>query len=611
VYFYRERQRVLAGVLDVAHDIGRQRDGEPAPSLRLDQAGKARVILAPINEVEVSRSHVLLEPGPEGNVRITNQSRTLPLRLPPHDVLQPGESRTVTPPALVQFGIYAVRVDPPEEEDELKLEALPERTMPPGKRTDPTQLTRLSGATFDESSLLRWIETVLGVFQSAASSSDFPERAAFAVVKIVGLDTAAMMRCDADGRWRVEAIHSQSQDQNQQNWTPSRTLLGRVLREARTFRHVPHVGSDTPHSLQDVSALVAAPILDGNGNVIGALYGDRRRGGAPSPSGFRVQNPEITAFEAKLIELLASGIAAGIARLEEEQAALAARVQFEQFFTPQLATQLEQDPQLLEGRNAEVTILFADIRGFSAVSERLGPASTMEWIQDTMGALSHCVLDHDGVLVDYIGDELMAMWGAPVSQANHAHLACCAARQMHEALRDVEMKWRAETGVPLRLGIGLNSGTARVGNTGSTLKFKYGPLGDVVNVASRVQGATKYLGADCLVTGRTLQGFSDDVATRRLARVRVVNIEQPIDLYEVVARPPEDWSDRCGRYEQALRSLEREDLAAAAQAAQELLADYPDDRAVEALANRVTQAQQTRHSGESRGDSSVWQLPGK
>ena len=111
-----------------------------------------------------------------------------------------------------------------------------------------------------------------------------------------------------------------------------------------------------------MSALVAAPILDGQGNVIGALYGDRRSGGASGGA------PDISPFEAKLVELLASGIAAGLARLKEEQAALAARVQFEQFFTPQLAAQLERDPRLLEGRDADVTVLFADIRGFSRVS---------------------------------------------------------------------------------------------------------------------------------------------------------------------------------------------------------------------------------------------------
>ena len=106
---------------------------------------------------------------------------------------------------------------------------------------------------------------------------------------------------------------------------------------------------------------------------------------------------------------------------------------------------------------------------------------------------------------------------------------------MSVALAEVNARWQNELGGPIHLGIGLNSGTARVGNTGSRHKFKYGPLGDVVNVASRVQGATKYLGADCLITGETLAKLPPGAAVRRLARVRVVNIEHPIDLYEIVA----------------------------------------------------------------------------
>ncbi|HEX6964143.1 MAG TPA: adenylate/guanylate cyclase domain-containing protein, partial [Lacipirellula sp.] len=512
VYFYHGRQRILATCLDAAMEIGRQREGEPEPIIRLDHSRGARVILAPLSDVELSRSHVELVPLDNGEVRITNLSRTLPVRVE-RQTLSPGESISATPPLLFEFGTFAARVDPPED-DELQLEGLPERTIPPGKRMAPATL-RPPNASFEEETLLRWLETVLGVFQSAASTRDFPEQAAQAAVKIVGLDAAAVLRASPEGRWQVEALHSLAGPSNKQAWAPSQTLLGRVRREQRTFWHVPPAGPDTPRSLQDVSALVAAPILDGAGEVIGALYGDRRSGGSGGSA------PEITEFEAKLVELLASGIAAGLARLKEEQAAIAARVRFEQFFTPQLADQLERDPRLLEGRNAEVTLLFADIRGFSRVSERLGPDRTMAWIQDTMGALSDCVLQYDGVLVDYIGDELMAMWGAPAPQASHAELACLAARQMGEALEAINARWQEELGGPVRLGIGLNSGTARVGNTGSSQKFKYGPLGDVVNVASRVQGATKYLGADCLITGETLAKLPAGLATRRLARVQV------------------------------------------------------------------------------------------
>ncbi len=604
VFFYRQRQRVLTAALDTTLDVGRQREGEPTPPVRLDRARSSRVIVAPIDDVGVSRSHVELAAVEGGQVRITNVSRTQLVTVDPNQPLAAGASLVATPPVLVKFGThdsYALRIDPPDEE-ELVLEGLPERTIPPGRPAPPATLARIRGE-FEEDSLIQWLETVLGVFQSAANSHDFPELAARAAVKIVGLDAAAMLRCSDDGRWRVEAVHAMSADErtNEQAWAPSQTLLGRVRRERRTFRHVPAIGVDTPRSLQDVSALVAAPILDGQGTVIGALYGDRRSGGQSGGA------PDITAFEAKLVELLASGIAAGLARVKEEQAALEARVQFEQFFTPQLAAQLERDPQLLEGRDADVTLLFADIRGFSRISERLGPARTMAWIQDTMGVLSECVLDHDGVLVDYIGDELMAMWGAPAPQADHAELACYAARQMMESLAGINARWQAELGSAVRLGIGLNSGVARVGNTGSLQKFKYGPLGDTVNVASRVQGATKYLGADCIITGSTLKELPAGVAVRRLARVRAVNIEQAIDLYQIVAAPPADWEERCRRYGEALTALERDEATAAIALAQQLAADFPEDNAAQALARRAVDAQHN----VAPGDTSVWQLPGK
>jgi adenylate cyclase len=601
VYFYHRKRRVLATMLDATLEIGRQREGEPPPAARLDHARGSRIILAPSDRVEISRSHVELAPGAGGQIRLRNLSATLPLQVN-NASLSPGEATSTTPPVLVQFdhhGEYALRVDPPEDDD-ISLEGLPERTIPPGRQATHTALGP-PASSLEEAKLLQWLESVLSVFQSAASTRDFPEQAAKAAVKIVGLDAAAVLDCSADGRWKIEALYSALNDLTHEAWAPSQTLLGQVRRDRRTFHSVPAKSAGTPRSLQNVSALVAAPILDGTGQVIGALYGDRRSGGSC------VGAPEISAFEAKLVELLASGIAAGLARLKEEQAALAARVRFEQFFTPQLAAQLERDPRLLEGRDAEVTLLFADIRGFSRVSERLGPARTMSWIQDTMGALSECVLAHDGVLVDYLGDELMAMWGAPVPQADHAVLACLAARQMMDELDTINARWQQELGGPVRLGIGLNSGIARVGNTGSRQKFKYGPLGDVVNVASRVQGATKYLGADCLITGETLGKLPAGASVRRLARVRVVNIEHAIDLYEIIAKAPADWEIRCSRYGEALAALERDELDRAADCAARLAADFPHDAAAAALGQRANAARQHGVSG----DTTVWQLPGK
>ncbi|NOY42637.1 MAG: adenylate/guanylate cyclase domain-containing protein [Planctomycetes bacterium] len=601
VLFYHHHKRVFATPLDTRLEIGRQRANEPEPRRRIDLNESARIVLTPLDDVDVSRTHLALIPqAKEGMVEVVNLSRTQPVHLGPNEILNPGQKTIAEIPLLVQFSGYAVRVEPPEDED-LDLRPLPERTIVPGRMPSESGLGRVNLDSLDEQLLLRWLETILGVFQSAANSSDFSELAAKAIVNIVGLDSAAMLECDAEGRWRTAALHSVVEGQNEETWVPSRTLLAQVRKERRTYRHVPANVSDTAHSLQDVSALVAAPILDGENNVIGALYGDRRS----SQQTHAI--PDISPFEAKLVEVLASGIAAGLARMKEEQAAMAARVQFEQFFTPQLAKQLEEDPRLLEGRDAQITLLFADICEFSRLSERLGPARTMAWIQDTLGALSECVLAHDGVLVDYMGDELMAMWGAPIAQADHAELACRAAQQMIRALPAINERWEAELGAPVRLGIGINSGVARVGNTGTRQKFKYGPLGDTVNIASRVRGASKYLGANCLMTGSTLAELSSPPELRRLARVRVVNIVRPIDIYELQCSKSSDWASRKTRYEEALTTLESCDLGAAVRLSQQLAAEFPDDMAAMALAERVDAVQ---HS-EQTSDCGIWHLPGK
>ena len=231
-----------------------------------------------------------------------------------------------------------------------------------------------------------------------------------------------------------------------------------------------------------------------------------------------------------------------------------------------------------------------------------------------METLSNCVFSCDGTLVDYVGDELMAMWGAPISQGQHAELACRAAQEMLDALPAISERWQAELGTTVELGIGINSGVARVGNTGSRQRRKYGPLGDPVNVASRVQGATKYLGADCLFTGSTLSALPTAPARRRLARVQVVNIEQPVDIYELACldsrgQTAQDWETLCVRYEEALTTLENQNVGSASELAAKLAADFPDDQPTAALQRRIAAAQQS--DGKGLTDTSIWCLPGK
>src|SRR5262249_24059895 len=153
-------------------------------------------------------------------------------------------------------------------------------------------------------------------------------------------------------------------------WRPSQRIIERVRNDRKTFWELPRLDSG---SIMGVQAVVAAPILDQRAEVIGILYGDRRHLGRP-----------ITRVEAMLGELVACGIASRLARLKQEQDAL----RFEQFFSPRLAQQLSAQPELLDGRMAEVSCLVCDVRGFSRFSNRLPPATTVQWISDVMAELS-------------------------------------------------------------------------------------------------------------------------------------------------------------------------------------------------------------------------------
>lgn len=282
---------------------------------------------------------------------------------------------------------------------------------------------------------------------------------------------------------------------------------------------------------------------------------------------------------------------------------------FEQHFTRELARELARnpDPMKMQAREAEVSVMFCDIRGFSAVSERLDPTQTVAWLGGVMGEFSSIVIEHGGVLVDYTGDELLAMWGAPNEQPDHAELACRAALGILRSLPGLNEKWRPVIEAETEVGIGINSGVALVGNVGTHRKFKYGPLGNAVNLASRVQGATKFLKTSLLLTGETTARLRGAFPTRRLCRARVLNIKTPVDLHELeVPGVYGEWERLSRRYEEALEAFEGGDFAGAETALSAFLAAVPGDGPALLLGERLLRARE----GEGTFDR-VWTLPGK
>lgn len=178
---------------------------------------------------------------------------------------------------------------------------------------------------------------------------------------------------------------------------------------------------------------------------------------------------------------------------------------------------------------------------------------------------------------------------------------------MVEHAGEIDARWQATIGSPTRFGIGINSAPARVGNTGSTRKFKYGPLGNGVNLASRVQGATKYLKVPAIVTGSTRQRLDDSFLTRRLCRVRVVNIVEPVELFELDCSGEPRHRERFAHYEDALAAFDAGEFSTAVKILGNLLAAFPGDGPALVLLSRAVECM----ISEPRDFSPVWELPGK
>ena len=595
--------------------LGRQRSADEPCFQKQPEGAGWRMAVAALQDRGVSRLHALVEPLPGNRVKITNVSEANVIyvaEMPPKQMIpQAIEVREL--PVAFTLGDMVIKLStatPEANSSDAAYQSLPYATLSPKsavlrRREDSVSVQASAATETDVRTLLKWLPALTHLLQSAATTDEFFQQAVTLLLEFVTLDWATVVLYDNSkfgNPWKsVADLRAPSFASDADVKTPSRTLLGRLLAEKRTIRFVPTPTVASVESLSGIDSVVAAPILNEAEEIIGALYGERR-----IFPGIAARQA-ISELEAQLVDTLASGVAVGLERQRQSKAAWEAQVQFEQFFTPQLAVELRKDPELLKGRDAQVTLLFCDIRGFSRISHHLGPAQTVDWIVDVMRELSECVLDHEGVLIDYIGDEIMAMWGAPASQSKHAALACEAALDMLERLPEMSARWKSTLGCDFGFGIGLNSGNAYVGNTGTVWKLKYGPLGPEVNLASRVQGATKYLKVDLLVTAATQQLLPQGILTRKVCSVRVINIPEPVELYEVQRNASNEWKELTRSYEEALKLFERQQFHRAVKILGAILSEHPHDGPSIMLLSRASK----ELVDPTLSFDPAWELPGK
>ena len=209
---------------------------------------------------------------------------------------------------------------------------------------------------------------------------------------------------------------------------------------------------------------------------------------------------------------------------------------FGQYVPPELVDEMAKNPEQfnMAPRAQELSVLFSDVRGFTTISESLSPEDLAIYINEYLTTMSLIIRErHRGTLDKYIGDAIMAFWGAPIVNPEHAKYAVLAALDMQKEAVALNEKFKARGWPTFKIGIGINSGVVRVGDMGSQIRRAYTVMGDAVNLASRLEGITKEYGADIIV-GETTKNAVSDVIFRELDRVRVKGKDEAVAIYEPV-----------------------------------------------------------------------------
>jgi adenylate cyclase len=226
--------------------------------------------------------------------------------------------------------------------------------------------------------------------------------------------------------------------------------------------------------------------------------------------------------------------------LVEEKEKRKVRSAFGQYLSPEVVRRLLKNPQLIEPRKTEISVMFSDIRGFTTISEQLDAQELAVFLNEYLSDMSGIVLEFSGTLDKYIGDAVMAFWNAPLEVAGHPAKACDSALKMMERVHQMQKKWEAEGRPHLDIGIGINTGNASVGGMGSVQRYAYTALGDTVNLSSRLEGLNKDYGTHIIVNESTFAAAQDsNFIFRELDLIRVKGKTLPVTIYELVGRKSE------------------------------------------------------------------------
>jgi adenylate cyclase len=264
----------------------------------------------------------------------------------------------------------------------------------------------------------------------------------------------------------------------------------------------------------------------------------------------------------------------------EEREKRKVRGSFQQYLSPEVIRRLLEQPKLVQPRKTEVTVMFTDIRNFTTISEELDAQDLAMLLNRYLSDMTRIIFNTQGTLDKYIGDAVMAFWGAPFEEKDHAVRACRAGLLMMQRVAELREEWLASGHPRLDIGIGINTGTASVGNMGSQLRYGYTAMGDVVNLSSRLESLNKEFRTHILVGPATYDAARNaGLLFRELDLIQVHGKLKPVTIYELVGLEEEtvQHAERLREFAGARACYLRRDWLEAQKIFQSVLDRWPDD----------------------------------
>ncbi len=282
-----------------------------------------------------------------------------------------------------------------------------------------------------------------------------------------------------------------------------------------------------------------------------------------------------------LAAMISLSIGGSFRYLVLDRSAREMRSMFSSYLSAKLVTRLEKDPDIAKigGDNKEVTVLFTDIKGFTTFSEKRPPQEVVTRLNEYLAAMVHVIEQFDGTVDKFIGDGIMAYWGAPIEQADHAKLSVACMLAMEKEMERLGAKWKVEGVEPFSIRGGAQSGEVVAGNVGSLgKKMEYTLIGDTVNQAARLEGAAKYYGVDFLIGESTYLMTSDIYRYRELDKARMVGKQVPVTIYELLGSLSEPEDERLAKFGAALSLYRAQKWEEAGRCFAAILNEIPKDR---------------------------------